>query len=62
MLLVVSATVGLVVWIVLWAVGFKSFDAFLITMLIMIVAVTVRIVLPYLPGRRERPSASPGRQ
>ncbi len=49
---------GLVVWIVLWAIGVKSFDAFLITMVMMIVAAAAHIVWPTLPGNRdpERPS------
>ena len=46
---------GLVIWIVLWALGTKSFDAFMITILIVIVAGTVRIVTPYLPGNRPDP-------
>jgi hypothetical protein len=45
---------GLVVWLVLWAPGLmKSFDAFLIGMLLVLLAATLRILLPYLPGRRQ---------
>jgi hypothetical protein len=45
---------GLVVWIVLWAPGLmKSFDAFLIGMALVLLAATVRMVLPYLPGGRK---------
>jgi hypothetical protein len=49
---------GLVVWIVLWAIGAKSFDAFLITMVMMIVAAAAHFVWPTLPGNRDpdRPS------
>ncbi len=49
---------GLVVWIVLWAIGAKSFDAFLITMLMLIVAAAAHIIWPTLPGNRDpdRPS------
>ena len=49
---------GLVVWIVLWAIGAKSFDAFLITMLMMIIAAAAHIIWPTLPGNRDpdRPS------
>jgi O-antigen ligase len=49
---------GLVVWIVLWAIGAKSFDAFLITMVMLIVAAAAHIVWPTLPGNRDpdRPS------
>jgi hypothetical protein len=43
---------GLAVWIVLWAIGVKSFDAFLITMALVLLAATVHLALPYLPGGR----------
>jgi hypothetical protein len=49
---VLATTFGLIIWIVLWAIGAKAFDAFMITVLIAIVAVTVRMLLPYLPGNR----------
>ena len=51
--LVVATTFGLVVWIVMWALGVKSFDAFMITALVVLVGATARILLPYLPGRRD---------
>jgi hypothetical protein len=44
---------GLVVWIVLWAIGVKSVDAFLITIAMVLVAATAHVFSPYLPGRRE---------
>ena len=49
---------GLVVWIVLWAIGAKSFDAFLITLVMLIVAAAAHIIWPTLPGNRDpdRPS------
>ena len=34
---------GLVVWVVLWAIGAKSFDAFLITLVMLVVAAAVRL-------------------
>ena len=47
-----ATTAGLIVWIVLWAIGVKSFDAFLVPVLLALVAVTLRLLAPYLPGRR----------
>jgi hypothetical protein len=47
-----SLTAGLVVWIVLWALGVKSFDAFLLTTLIVLLAAGARIVMPSLPGNQ----------
>jgi len=52
MVVVVATTIGLMIWIVLWAIGAKAFDAFMITVLIALVAATVRMLLPYLPGNR----------
>ena len=43
---------GLVLWIVLWAIGIKSFDAFLITIVMVLVAAATHFILPYLPGNR----------
>jgi hypothetical protein len=50
--LAVATTTGLVVWLVLWATGTKAIDAFLITILIVLLAATGRIVARYLPGRQ----------
>jgi len=52
---VLPTTAGLIVWLVLWAVGVKSFDAFLLTLGMIILAVTVRMILPSLPGGRRDP-------
>jgi hypothetical protein len=51
---VIAATAtGLVIWIVLWAIGLKAFDAFLITLAIVLVTQVLRGLVPYLPGRRQ---------
>jgi len=50
--LIVTATAGFIVWIVLWALGSKGFDAFMITVLIIVVGATARMLVPYLPGKR----------
>jgi hypothetical protein len=42
---------GLAVWIVLWALGAKGFDAFMITVLMLVVAAAAHLLAPYLPGR-----------
>jgi hypothetical protein len=51
--LVVATTFGLIVWLVMWALGVKAFDAFMITVLVVLVGATMRILLPHLPGRRD---------
>jgi len=40
------------VWIVLWAIGVKAFDAFMLTVAMVLVAATLRLISPYLPGNR----------
>ena len=49
---IISITAAFVVWIVLWALGWKGQDAALITVSIVVVAVTLRMASQYLPGRR----------
>jgi hypothetical protein len=50
--LILTATAGLVVWIVLWALGSKGFDAFMLAAAIILVGATLRLLSRYLPGRR----------
>ena len=45
---------GLVVWVVLWAIGAKSFDAFLLTLVMLVIAAAVRLLVPFLPGNRRQ--------
>lgn len=49
--LALTTTVGLVAWIVLWAIGWRGLDAFLITTVIVTLGATVKILSPHLPGR-----------
>jgi hypothetical protein len=48
---VAAFTVGLIVWLVLWANGAKAFDAFLIPAFLLLAGATGRIVLPYVRER-----------
>jgi hypothetical protein len=51
--LILTATTGLCIWIVLWATDlFSGFDSILIGIVMVLLAIGVRTVLPYLPGRR----------
>ncbi len=50
--LVLTTTFGLVIWIVLWALGSKAIDSFLITVVVVLVGATVRMLAPHLPGNR----------
>jgi hypothetical protein len=51
--LTVAATVAFCAWIVLWAIGWKPMDAFLVTLLIITLGATARMLNPFLPGRHE---------
>ena len=46
MVSLVALTVGLVAWILLWAIGVKPFDAFLVTLLILLPAAAWQIFGP----------------
>jgi hypothetical protein len=48
----VTFVVGLVLWIILWAIGAKSLDAILLTIMLLVVAVAAHIMWPMLPGNR----------
>jgi hypothetical protein len=51
--LVLTATAGLSIWIVLWALNVSGFDAILIAIVMVLIAIGVRNLLPFLPGRRD---------
>jgi len=60
MVIFLSALTGLVLWIILWAIGVKGFDAFMLTMLITLIGVVVHVISPYLPGNRGEELPPPG--
>ncbi len=51
--LVVATTFGLVIWLVMWALGVKAIDSFMITVAVVVVGATARILAPHLPGNRD---------
>jgi hypothetical protein len=44
----VALTVGLVIWIVLWALGTKATDSFMITIALVLVAVVAQLTEPFV--------------
>ncbi len=48
---VLGTTFALSVWIILWADGAKGWIAFCAAVAILLVAATLRVIKPYLPGR-----------
>jgi hypothetical protein len=51
--LAVATTVAFCAWVVLWAIGWKPMDAFLITAVIILIAGTVKSLSAFLPGSHE---------
>ncbi|EHN12347.1 hypothetical protein PAI11_07670 [Patulibacter medicamentivorans] len=49
--LIYSVTFSVLVWMVLWALGFKVMDATMIAVGIILIATMVNRALSYLPGR-----------
>ena len=56
--LVVATTVGLVIWIVMWALGIKALDAFMITVLLVLLGATMRIIAPVPAGQSRQLTAT----
>jgi hypothetical protein len=52
MALTLWTTFALVVWLVLWALGSKSFDSAMLAVLIIVIGATIEILKKYLPSRR----------
>jgi hypothetical protein len=50
---VLAAIAGVLLWIILWSLEVKALDAFMLTVLIVVVALTLRMMAPYLPGNRD---------
>jgi hypothetical protein len=54
MVIFLSLIVGLALWVILWGTSLmKSFDAFLLGMLLVLLAATWHIVVGYLPGAKD---------
>jgi hypothetical protein len=49
--LVLATTAGMIIWVVLWSIGVKAIDGFLVATVIITLAATGRMLKPYLPGR-----------
>jgi hypothetical protein len=51
---ILTLIAGLVLWVVLWAIGAKAFDAIMLTILMLVIAAAVHLLAPYLPGNRNQ--------
>jgi hypothetical protein len=50
--LILTVTAGLIVWIVLWALGARGFDAAMLATMIILIGAGLKILAGYLPSRR----------
>ncbi|HKG38769.1 MAG TPA: hypothetical protein VKB25_07250 [Conexibacter sp.] len=48
--LALTTSLAFCLWVVLWAIGVKSFDAFMITIVIVLIAGTLKSLAKFLPG------------
>ena len=55
--MLVALTVGLVFWIVAWAFGAKAFDAFLVTVFLVVSAAAVSAISPFVKKLLRRDTA-----
>ncbi|MGZ4169464.1 MAG: hypothetical protein ACXVSA_22350 [Solirubrobacteraceae bacterium] len=51
--LILTATAGLCIWIIIWSLNVSGLDAIMIAIVMVLVAIGIRNLLPYLPGRRD---------
>lgn len=51
--LILTATAGLCLWIVLWSLNVSGLDAILIGVAMVLLALGIYQLLPFLPGRRD---------
>lgn len=60
MIVLVTFTAGLVLWIAAWAFGIKPFDAFLFISIVTALAAGARIAQPYVQRRLDSTPLPPG--
>ena len=63
MTVLVTLTVGLVWWILAWSFGIKAFDAFLVTVLMVVTAAAIVMIRPFVDrmlGRQAAPEDKGG--
>ena len=58
MTVLVTLTIGLIWWVVAWSFDIKAFDAFMLTVLMVVLAAAYTIAKPFLDQLMGRESAS----
>jgi hypothetical protein len=62
MSVLVALTIGLVFWIAAWSFGIKAFDAFLVTIALVLTAAAARLIMPFVNQLLGRDIAEPAEQ
>ena len=62
MVVLIALTVGLVWWLAAWAFGVKAFDAFLLTVALVVGAAAFQMVKPFLDQLMGREAPEPEEQ
>lgn len=50
--LAIATTFGLAAWLVLWSLDMKAIDAFFVPLIVILLAVMVRMLVKFVPGKR----------
>jgi hypothetical protein len=58
--LALVTTFAFCLWVVLWAIGVKGFDGFMITIVIVLIAGTLKSLTKFLPGAERARGSSHG--
>jgi hypothetical protein len=52
--LVITATIGLVIWIVLWSLNVSGFDSILIAIAMVLIVIGLQQIAPLLSGKKDQ--------
>jgi hypothetical protein len=58
--ILVALAAGLVFWLTAWALGAKAFDAFLVPIALVLMAVTARMLAPFVKQLTRQDQTEPG--
>jgi uncharacterized membrane protein len=58
LIVLVTLTVGLILWIVAWSFDIKAFDAFMVTVLLVVLAAAYTMAKPFIDQLLGREAAS----
>ena len=54
MAIVITGTIGLCIWLILWALNVSGFDALLIAIVLVLIVTAARNVVPHLASRKDQ--------